>query len=82
MAWDGSGNIHVVDTGNHRVQQFDSDRVFLRACGSDGEGDGQLLTPNSIAVDADGIFYVSDMGRHDAQALRVVPRGASEPQSA
>src|SRR5688500_14654777 len=29
VAFDGAGNLYVVDTGNHRVQKFAPDRAFL-----------------------------------------------------
>jgi sugar lactone lactonase YvrE len=65
--FDADGNIYVLDTGNHRVQKFDSDRHFLRAWGSKGDGEGQFLAPPSIAVGADGRVYVPDEKRHDVQ---------------
>src|SRR4051794_37946821 len=44
IAVDSTGNVYVADTGNHRVQKFDSNGNFLTAWGSYGEGKGQFNT--------------------------------------
>ncbi|MBK8466944.1 MAG: 6-bladed beta-propeller [Chloracidobacterium sp.] len=60
VAVDSSGNFYVADTGNHRVQKFDSDGAFLLSFGVFGKGVGELNSPNGIAVDDDGNIYVVD----------------------
>jgi DNA-binding beta-propeller fold protein YncE len=67
IAFDASGNFYVADTGNYRIQKFAPDRSFLLAWGTQGEGDGQFLTPTSIAVGPGGVVYVSDEAGHDIQ---------------
>ncbi len=69
IAFDAAGNVYVVDTGNHRIQKFAPDRTFLLAWGSAGDGDGQFLTPLSIAIGPDGSVYVSDGDRRDVQVF-------------
>jgi len=67
VAFDGAGNIFVLDTGNFRVQKFALDHSFLLAWGSEGTGDGQFVAPGGIAVGSDGVVYVSDERRGDIQ---------------
>ena len=71
-----TGNIYVVDSGNHRVQKFASDGAFLCEAGSAGAFDGQFGNPKAI-VCARGLVLVSDAGNHriavfDAQDLSFV----------
>ncbi len=49
-----SGNVYVVDTGNHRIQKFDGNGTFLCAWGNRGKTEGQLNFPYGIAVDKEG----------------------------
>lgn len=37
---DSAGNIFVADTGNSRIQKFDSDGNFITKWGTEGSGDG------------------------------------------
>jgi DNA-binding beta-propeller fold protein YncE len=76
-----AGNIYVSDTGNRRVQVFDSSGTFLMSLpipepddeDRDDDSDEDLLRPEGIAVDALGNIYVADSkGR---RALRFTPDG-------
>ncbi len=60
LAVDGDGNIYIADTGNKRVQKFDSAGGFLLAFGGSGAGSGQLAEPVGVAVGDDGTVYVAD----------------------
>ena len=60
VATDGSGNVYVADTGNHRIQKFDANGTFLTAWGSQDSGDGQLQAPIGVAPDGNGNVYVLD----------------------
>lgn len=53
-------NIYVIDTGNFRVQKFDSNGKFILMWGSNGTEDGQFRHPTSIAVDSKDFVYVGD----------------------
>jgi tripartite motif-containing protein 71 len=55
-------HILVADSGNHRVQAFDSLGNFVAEFGSFGTGDGQFNTPQGLAVDASGRVLVADQG--------------------
>ena len=57
MAVDSSGNIYVADTGNHRIQVFDTKGRFIRQFGSRGSGNGQFDEPYGVAVDSSGNIY-------------------------
>src|SRR3989338_458761 len=57
---DSSGNVYVVDFGNHRIQKFTNTGTFITKWGSGGTGDGQFNTASGIAVDSSGNVYVSD----------------------
>lgn len=60
IAVDADGNVHVTDSGNHRVQKFTRNGRFLAAWGSPGDQPGEFRTPLGIAVDADRQVYVVD----------------------
>jgi uncharacterized protein (TIGR03663 family) len=77
VAVDSGGRIYVADSGNNRVQIFDSNGTFLRQWGStckldtgegcQGDGRGQFNEPWGIAVDGQGNVYVSDTWNHRIQ---------------
>jgi len=54
------GSIYVADTFNHRIQQFDADRNFLREWGTEEKDDGQFSGVTGIAVGPDGKVYAAD----------------------
>ena len=63
---EGNRLLYVVDTGKERVAVFDADTFkFLRAIGGPpkklGDDDpGTLSKPSNVAVDKEGLIYVSD----------------------
>ena len=61
-------NVYVVDTGNNRIQKFNSSGNYVSQWGSFGNGDGQFNQPTGIAV-SDGVefFYVVDSGNNRVQ---------------
>ena len=52
--------MYVADTGNSRIEKFDSNGGFLTEWGSEGTGDGQFSNPKDVAVDGSGNVYVAD----------------------
>jgi DNA-binding beta-propeller fold protein YncE len=60
IAIDKEGRIYVVDTGNFRVQIFDSDGRFIKSIGKLGDTPGSLARPKGIAIDSEGHIYVVD----------------------
>jgi DNA-binding beta-propeller fold protein YncE len=69
VAFDSDGSLYVADIGNHRIQKFGPDREFVKAWGTEGEGDGQFLAPLDIAVNSQGTVFVSDEALHLIQAF-------------
>lgn len=57
VAVDASGDIYVTDTGNNRIQKFNSDGEFLTAF-----GESELSSPKGIEVDSYGNIFVADTG--------------------
>jgi hypothetical protein len=57
---DSSGDVAVVDQGNHRVQIFDSEGNYKRQFGSEGTCDGLFYYPAGITSDAHGNLLVTD----------------------
>ncbi len=64
---DGSGFIFVADSGNNRIQRFDSSGKYLGQWGAPGSGNGQIKGPGGIAVDQTGNVFVADTGNDRVQ---------------
>jgi sugar lactone lactonase YvrE len=52
--------VYVVDSLNNRIQKFTPSGGFLTKWGSMGQGDGEFLVPEGIAVGPSGNVYVVD----------------------
>ena len=57
---DRNGYLLVTDTGNKRVQVFDSEGNYLNQFGKGGTGDGEFNEPVGLALDEAGNIYVAD----------------------
>jgi tripartite motif-containing protein 71 len=64
-----TGNIIVADRDSHRVQVLHADGSFVRSFGSRGGGQGQLSSPEGVAVDEEG-HVVADTRNHRVQVWR------------
>ena len=60
VATDATGNVYVADSGNNRIQKFDSSGNFLFKWGTPGSGNSQFNSPTDVAVDGPGDVYVTD----------------------
>jgi sugar lactone lactonase YvrE len=69
IAVDGTGDLYVLDTGNHRIQKFGPDGKFLASLGRQGQGPGEFYYPAWLAIDARGFLYVSDPNNQRVQVL-------------
>jgi tripartite motif-containing protein 71 len=67
VAVDPSGHVYVADSGNHRIQKFNSSGTYDTQWGSEGSGNGEFDTPAGIAVDPSGNVYVVDIRNHRIQ---------------
>ena len=71
VAVDGSGNLFIADTQNHRVRQVDATGVITTVAGNGTlwfSGDGgaatsaSLFYPSGVALDGSGNLFISDGG--------------------
>jgi hypothetical protein len=71
LAVDGSGNLYIADSGNHRVRRVDSSGTITTVAGTGTpgfSGDGgpatsaELAYPYGVAVDGSGNLYIADNG--------------------
>ncbi|MDE3198493.1 MAG: 6-bladed beta-propeller [Acidobacteriota bacterium] len=69
VAIDRAGNLFVADTGNYRVQVFDSTGKFIRSFGAQGDRPGEFIRPKGIATDSEGHVYVADAEFNNFQIL-------------
>lgn len=69
IALDKEGNIYILDSGNHRIQKFSPDGVYLATLGRKGQGPGEFVYPESIDIDESGFIYISDPNNQRIQVL-------------
>ena len=74
LAMNTRNEVYVLDSQNHRVQQFTDEGEFIRQIGGEGKKPGQFLDPVDIAVDEQDYLYVADQGNHRVQIFD--PKGA------
>lgn len=86
IAIDKEGRLYVVDTGNFRIQIFDSEGRFIKSIGKLGDTPGSLARPKGIAIDSEGHIYVVDAAFQnfqifdfDGNILLFVGSGGIEP---
>ncbi|MDM8523901.1 SMP-30/gluconolactonase/LRE family protein [Desulfococcaceae bacterium HSG8] len=60
VAIDAKGYVYIADFGNHRIQVFSADGLFVTKWGKEGSGDGEFIRPTGVAADRNGTVYVSD----------------------
>ena len=61
--------VFMCDCFNHRVQVLTRELQPVKQFGSQGSGYGQFNGTSSIAVDSEGMLYVSDHGNHRVQVF-------------
>jgi DNA-binding beta-propeller fold protein YncE len=68
-----NNKIYVSDTGNQRIEIFDSRGQFISTFGKQGTGKGEFQFPYGIAVDPSNNIYVADMRSGTVQVFN--PQG-------
>ena len=71
VAVDGSGNVYVADSSNHRIRKISPSGIVTTLAGSGVAGfangyrtSASFNNPFGIAVDGSGNVYVADIGNH------------------
>ncbi|RZF05149.1 RICIN domain-containing protein [Streptomyces sp. SCA2-2] len=73
IATGGDGAVYIADAGGNRVRRVGSDGVISTVAGTGAAGSGgdsgpatkaQLNKPFGVAVDGDGVLYISEFGGH------------------
>ena len=73
VAVDGSGNLYIADSSNHRIRKVDAAGVITTVAGDGTEGFGgdggpavaaQLDFPQGVALDGAGNLYIADTYNH------------------
>lgn len=60
VAKDSTGNIYIVDSGNYRIQKFDSSGNYLATFGRKGQGPGEFSSqPYYLDLNSEGEIYVT-----------------------
>ncbi len=73
-----SEEIAVSDSGNHRIQRFTKNGVFIDTFGQTGSAIGQFNNPKGLTYDEKGYLYAADSGNSRiALALSSVVLGIS-----
>jgi DNA-binding beta-propeller fold protein YncE len=68
FASDASGNVYIVSQYvNPIIRKYDEFGNLLMSFGPEGTGDGELMFPNGIELDASGDVYVVDAGNDRVQ---------------
>jgi len=68
-AFGKDNSIYVVDTGNHRIQQFSLDGKLRVQWGRLGNGEGEFRFPSGIHVSPENEIYVADTENHRIQVF-------------
>ena len=64
VAFDSSGNVHIADYSNYRIQVFTPEGKFICKFGSQGSGPGQFNYPYGVALDSSDMIYVADCNNY------------------
>lgn len=56
------GSVYIVDSNNHRVQQFSAQGEHIRTWGGYGLAAGDFIYPQGIDIAPDGSVYIADFG--------------------
>lgn len=63
------GRLYLTDVNNNQIHIFDLNGELLLSFGEIGDGPGEFLAPNFIALDKKNNIYVTDTGNHRVQVF-------------
>ena len=63
------GHIYIADSNNHRIQVLNPDLTFSHTFGIHGFAVGQLNLPVHVAIDRQGLVYVTEYLNHRVQTF-------------
>ena len=78
MAVDGSGNLYIADSNNHRIRRVDADGTITTVAGTRAEGfsgdggpatEAHLRNPYGVTQDGSGNLYIADSNNHRIRLL-------------
>ncbi len=80
LAFDFAGNLYIADLGNARIRRISPFGIITTIAGggslpAGGKNEGSpatavsLIAPRNIAIDGNGIIYISDFGAHRVYKL-------------
>ena len=69
VAFDGSGNLYILDAQTSRFVIVDRNGAFVRMWGEEGEGPGEWRNAVGAAVFRDGTVAIADMGHGSIQVF-------------
>jgi sugar lactone lactonase YvrE len=67
IAINSTGHVYVTDRGNHNVQIYTQEGIYVDQFGSPGSGDGNFNTPIGISVNSTNQIYVVDQNNYRVQ---------------
>ncbi len=70
---DQNNNVYVLDSGEYRVQKFDSNGNLLAKWGIHGNDNDQFIDPQGIAIDSSNNVYITDKIKNEVQVFAKVP---------
>ncbi len=80
VATDALGNVFVTDAGNHKIRKITPAGVVTNFAGFGNQGSANGIgtnatfnSPNGIAIDSAGNFFISDLGNH--RIRKITPAG-------
>lgn len=67
LAFDGAGNLYILDRQASQVTVVDTEGSFVRTIGQPGEGPGEFRMPMAFTVMRNGRLVVADIGHRSYQ---------------
>ena len=80
---DADGNVYAADAGNHRIQKFTGEGMFVyilgSVSGSPGANNGEFNFPTDLAINAVGDIFVADSNGNRIQKFSPAPVTPQRP---